>query len=414
MGLPIGITMGLVGFVGIWVMVTGPAALAAFAHTAFNQASSYDMSTLPLFLLMAEVVFRTGFGKSLYDLARAWLGHFSGGLAMATVGACAGFAAVSSSNIATAATFGLIALPEMEKNKYDPRLATGCVAAGGTLGMLIPPSAFMILYGILTETSIGKLFTAGLIPGIIQAIFYLITISIVCRLNPTMGPPERSRSLKERIMALRDCWEMIALIVLVLGGLIFGLFTPPEAGAVGAFGALALSIIRRKLNWNNFREAILGTMKTTGMIYLIVIGAMTFKTFIAISTLPYWLAETVGGLNIPPVWIIACIVLLYIILGTAMEELSMMVLTIPIFFPLVMKFGFDPIWFGIICTKMICFGMITPPMGMTMFVVQGISKQPITTVYKGVLPFCISDVVHTAVLLFIPEVSLLLPKLLTW
>ena len=410
---PIGASMALIGFVGFWYLVGGDAALTKLANTPFGVISSYDIAVLPLFIFMAEIVAASGIMKSLYDLAAKWLGRQPGGLAMATVGGCAGFAAVSASSIATAATMGRVAIPEMKRYKYDSALATGAVAAGGTMGILIPPSGALILYGILTETSIGQLFVGGIIPGALEALFYIATIFIICRWKPSLGPRGRSYSFKEKIAAFGSCGEIVALVLLVLGGLIVGWFTPTEAGAVGAVGAVGFSLIRRRLDWPKFKQATFNALKTSGMLYLILIGAMIFKHFMMVSTIPFWLSDFVSGLPLPPLAIMGIIILLYLFLGCVLDASAMVLLTVPILFPFVTAIGFNPVWFGIIVVRMAEIAAITPPVGMNIFVIAGVAPDvPMTTIYKGILPFFIADLCHVALLLFIPAIVVFLPSLL--
>lgn len=412
-GLPLGVGMAIVGFGGLWYLISQGAAIAKFGLMPFDTVCNWDLGVLPLFLLMAHVIFASGISKDLYNVAAKWLGHQRGGVAMATVGGCAGFAAVSASSLATAVTMGLVALPEMKRYKYDPALSTGCVAAGGTIGQLIPPSAGLITYGIITETSIGRLFAGGLVPGILEAIFYMVTIYILCRWKPSLGPRGPSFSFREKVASFASCGEIIGLIILVLGGLIVGWFTPTEAGAVGAFGAIFFSLFRRRLNWEKFKHALIETMKTTGMLYGILIGAFIFKYFMAVTTIPFVLADFVGGLPLPPLVIMVLVMLVYVFLGCVMDALTMILLTIPVFFPLVLSLGFDAIWFGIIIVRMVEIGLITPPIGMNVYAISGIAPDvPVTTIFKGVIPFLIADFFHVALLLFVPAVVLFLPGLM--
>jgi len=412
-GLPVGIGMALVGFAGLWCLVSESAAFAKLAIVPLQTVSSYDMAVFPLFMFMAHVLFVSGISRDLYDLVAKWLGRLPGGLAMATIGACAVFAAMSSSAIATAVTMGLVALPEMKRYNYQPELAIGAICLGAPLGILIPPSNVFITYALITETSIGKLFIAGIVPGVIAAVLYMITIYILCRRNPNLGPRGPSYSLREKIRAFGNSAEALGLVVLVLGGLMIGWFTPTEAGAVGAFGAIILSLIRRRLNWQGFRKALVETVKTTGMIYLIMIGAFIFNYFLAVTTIPFWLADFIKGLPVPPLIVMGCIIVMYLLLGTFMDELTMMLLTVPIFFPMVLALGFDPIWFGVIITKMVMMGGYSPPYGLVLFTVAGIAPDvPMGTIYKSVLPFVVADVVHVALLLFVPAVVLFLPSIM--
>jgi C4-dicarboxylate transporter DctM subunit len=412
-GIPVGVSLGLVAIAGLWVLLGSSATFLKMAITPFRMVESYDLSVLPLFLLMADVCAATGVSRDLYNLAAKWVGRLPGGIAMASIGACAIFAAISSSAVACAATIGSIAIPEMRRFNYDDSLATGTVAAGGTIGILIPPSFMFVLYGILTETSIGKLFMAGFIPGVLQAIFYFIAIYVVCKRNPSIGPRGPATTFKEKIMALGGCGEVIGLILLVLVGITVGWFTPTEAGSIGAGGAILITLIRRRLTWQNFIQACMSSMKTTGMVFLILVGAYLFTYFITVTNIPTALSNMIIGLGVSPMAVIWIIIGTYIFLGTAMEEASMMLLTIPIFTPIIMNLGFDKIWFGVLIVRMMQVAMISPPVGITLFVIKGIAKDvPMGTIYKGVIPFIIADVIHVTLVVFIPALSMFLPSLM--
>lgn len=414
-GVPIGAGMALVGFAGTWFLISDVAAFTKLAVVPFQTVTDYSLAVLPLFILMAQVVFASGMGRDLFNLASKWLGHRRGGVAMAAVAGSAVFAAVSASSIATATTMGLVSIPEMKRLKYDPGLATGAVAAGGTMGVLIPPSGALIIYGILTETSIGKLFAAGIIPGILEALFYIGVISILCWWKPAFGPPAEKAPLQEKIKSLGGCGEIVLLIVFVLSGLIVGWFTPTEAGAVGAFGAIIMCVLRRRLTWDGFKKAVVDTLKTTGMIYGILIGALIFNVFVAASTIPYVLSEYIGNMPLPPMAILGMVLVLYFFLGCFLDVAAMTVLTIPIFFPLVISLGFDAIWFGIIFVRMAEIAMITPPIGMNTFVIAGVVKEmgiPMETVFKGIIPFLVADFLHITLLILVPPLSLFLVKLM--
>jgi C4-dicarboxylate transporter DctM subunit len=396
-GVPIGAGMALMGFLGFWYLVSDVASFTKLAIVPFDTASSYSLAVLPLFIFMAQVVFVSGMGRDLFNLASKWLGHKRGGVAMAAVAGSAIFAAVSASSIATATTMGLVAIPEMKRLKYNSSLATGAVAAGGTMGVLIPPSGALIIYGILTETSIGKLFAAGIIPGILEALFYIVVIVIMCALKPEFGPRAERTLFREKIKALGSCGEIVALIIFVLAGLIIGWFTPTEAGAVGAFGAIILCTLRRRLSWEGLKTAVVETLKTTGMIYGILIGAMIFNFFVAATTIPYVLSDLIGGMPLPPMAILVMVLVLYFFLGCFLDVAAMTVLTIPIFFPLVVSLGFNPIWFGIVFIRMAEIAMITPPIGMNTFVIAGVVKDmgiEMETVWKGIFPFLVADFFH--------------------
>jgi len=414
-GVPIGAGMALMGFLGFWFLVSDVASFTKLAIVPFDTASSYSLAVLPLFIFMAQVVFVSGMGRDLFNLASKWLGHKKGGVAMAAVAGSAIFAAVSASSIATATTMGLVAIPEMKRLKYNSALATGAVAAGGTMGVLIPPSGALIIYGILTETSIGKLFAAGIIPGILEALFYIAVIVIMCALKPEFGPRAEKTLFREKIKALGGCGEIVALIIFVLAGLIIGWFTPTEAGAVGGFGAIIMCTLRRRLTWEGFKTAIVETLKTTGMIYGILIGAMIFNFFVAATTIPYVLSDFIGGMPLPPMAILVMVLVLYFFLGCFLDVAAMTVLTIPIFFPLVVSLGFNPIWFGIVFIRMAEIAMITPPIGMNTFVIAGVVKDmgiEMETVWKGIFPFLVADFFHVTLLILVPSLSLFLVKVM--
>jgi C4-dicarboxylate transporter DctM subunit len=413
LGVPIGVGLGIVAFGGMWMLVGCNAALLKMAVTPLRLVSDYDMSVMPLFLLMAQVCSTSGISKDIYNVASKWFGRLPGGVAMASIGACAIFAAISGSAVACAATIGMIAIPEMRRLGYDDALSTGTVAAGGTLGTTFPPSFTLILYGILTETSIGQMFMAGIVPGILQAIFYMITIYVMCKLKPELGPRGPASTFKEKIVSLASCGEIVALVIIVMAGIALGWFTPTEAGSVGAAGAILFTTVRRRLTWKTFKLACFNTMRTTGMVFLILVGAFLFTYFIALTNLPTTLSSMILGLNVPPMAVIWIIIGIYMLLGTAMEEAAMVMLTIPIFAPLVATLGFDKVWFGIIVVRMMQIGMISPPVGITLFVIKGISKDtPISTIYKGVLPYIVADTFHVILIVFVPIIVLFLPRLM--
>jgi C4-dicarboxylate transporter, DctM subunit len=412
-GVPIGIGLGLIGVAGVWYLVSGNAAIAKLSYIPYQVLTSYDYACLPLFILMAQVCFSSGIGRDLYNLAAKWLGRFPGGLAMATIAACAGFASVSSSGVATTTTVGLVAIPEMKRYNYHPSLISGSVVTGGTLGPLIPPSGLMIYYGILTSTSIGDLFIAGLIPGLIISIFYVLTIYGICKINPRLGPQGPSSSFKEKITGFRSSVEIIILIILVLGGLFMGWFTPTEAGAVGAAGAILICLIRKRLNLPVLKDAIFQTLITVGMVYIILIGAMLFTPALTASNLPIGLVNFVASLTFPPFVIMIIIIIGYIILGTFMDEVAMMFTTVPIIFPLVFQMGFDPVWFGVMVVVLMMTATISPPLGINMFVVSAIAKDiSMKTIWKGTIPFMAANIAFIILLLFVPNIALFLPSIM--
>lgn len=413
LGMHIGIAMGLVGFAGFIYLRGFEAALGLLSTVPYTTFSFYTLSVVPLFILMGAFLFHSGLSKDLYETVYKWLGQLRGGLSMATVGACAGFAAVSGSSIATAATMGAVALPEMKRYKYDPALATGSVAAGGTIGILIPPSVGLIIYGIIAQQSIGKLFLAGFIPGVLEAVFYIATIYVLCRLNPLMGPRGPKTSFLEKVVSLKKTWIVLLLFGLILGGIYFGIFSPTESGGIGAFGAFLFALSRRKLGWSAFKKSILETLSTTAMMLLIVLGAMMLGYFLAVSRVPFVIADTIVALQVNR-YIILCFILLFLLgLGCILDAPAMILLITPIFFPVAIALGFDPIWFGIIVVRMCEMALITPPVGLNVFIIKGVAKDvPLYTIFRGVIPFLIADVFHVALLIALPQLSLFLPSMM--
>jgi C4-dicarboxylate transporter DctM subunit len=411
--MPIGFSMGLVGFVGFIYIRSFEGALSILASDPFGTVSSYSFSVLPLFILMGNVAFASGISAKLFNTTQKLLGHLPGGLASATVAGCAGFAAISGSSVATAATMGAVSLDEMKKYNYDPRLATGCVAAGGTLGILIPPSNLFILYGILTQESIGKLFMAGIIPGIILAAMFIITITIQVLMNPKLGPRGPKTTLKEKIGALWGASDMAALFLLVMGGLYGGIFTPNEAAGIGAAGAVLIGLIRRNLTMKGFNKALIDTIKVTSMIFIILIGAMLFNRFLVLTTIPTALAAFISGLDMSPMITVGIMFVLYLMLGCFFDTAAITLLTIPIFFPVIVALKIDPIWFGVFFCIAMEMGMLTPPVGMNCYVIAGVSKQPLHVVFRGIVPFLIPMAAIIALLMIFPKLALFLPSLMT-
>lgn len=412
-GMPIGVVMALVGFLGLAYVAGVDGALTNVGISPHSTVSSYGLSVVPLFVLMGAFCFYSGLSRDIYYTVYRWLGHLPGGLAMATVGACAGFAAVSGSSIATVATMGTVALPEMQRYKYDPKLATGSIAAGGSIGILIPPSVILVIYGILTEQSIGKLFLAGFIPGVLEALFYMVTIYILCKRNPLVGPPGQRSNFIERLVSLKGSWGVLALFLLVLGGLYWGVFTPTEAAGVGAFGAFLFALGRRQLTWKRFTDSLIDTGKTTAMCFVILIGAVILGYFLAVTRLPFELSNYVAGLPVNRYVILGIIMVVYLFLGAIMSALAMIILTVPIFFPVIVALGFDPIWFGIIIVRVVEMGQITPPVGINVFVMKGVAKDvPLYTIFRGIFPFLLADVCHVALLIAFPQIALFLPNMM--
>ncbi len=410
-GLPVGFAMALVGFGGLIIIDGFGPAILRMGLVPFTTVASYIFSVLPLFVLMGEFSSISGIVPDAYRAMYTWMGRLPGGLAMATVGGCAGFAAVCGSSSATAATMTRIALPEMIEYKYDSKLAVGSLAAGGTMGILIPPSLPLILYGVIAEQSVGRLFMAGVFPGILEAVFYMFTIYILCKLNPLLGPTGARTSWQQKFAALKKVWGLLTISLLVLVGIWGGIFTPTEAGAVGAFFAFLFVLFKRRLTRQNLLSSFIDTIGTTGMAFGILIGAMIFGYFITVSRLPAELAGIVAVLPIPPLGILITILILYLIMGCFISSLAVLLLLTPIFLSLLSTLGFDLIWFGILMARMAEIGTITPPVGINVFVVKGMAKDiSMGTVYRGVIPFIIADVFHVALLIVFPQLSLFLPK----
>ncbi|OEU82845.1 MAG: C4-dicarboxylate ABC transporter permease, partial [Desulfobulbaceae bacterium C00003063] len=370
--MPVAYVMATVGFLGFTVMASLNAGLNLLAKDFYEVFSSYGLTTIPLFILMGQLAFNSGISSKLYETGYKFLGHKKGGLAIATVSACTAFGAVCGSSAATAATMATVGLPEMKKFQYGDELAAGSVASGGGLGMIMPPSVVLIVYGILTEQSIGKLFMAGILPALLVTVLFIITIMIWCHFVPDQGPRGRVYSWKERFKSLGGMGETLIVFALVMGGLFFGLFTPTEAAAVGVMGVLGVAVIRRQISWQRFVDALYETLKTSCMVMMLVAGATVFGKFLAVTRIPYDIASWIGGFDLPPILILGMVVFVYFIGGCFMDSLALVMLTVPIFFPLVIGLGYDPIWFGIIIVMVTEMGVITPPVGINVYVVYGV------------------------------------------
>jgi C4-dicarboxylate transporter DctM subunit len=411
--MPVGFAMGFLGLIGFSYVVNFDAGLSLLARDVWDVFSSYNLTVIPLFVFMGQIAFHAGISRRLYDSAYVLLGHRRGGLAMTTVGACAAFSAICGSTNATAATMATVALPEMKRYGYDMGLATGTVAAAGSLGILIPPSVIFIVYGILTEQSIGKLFAAGILPGILLCLLFLFTIHLRVMKNPSLAPPGPKSSIRKKFRSFTGILETLILFALVMGGIFFGLFTPTEAAATGAFMTLLIAIIRRQLYWKAFIQSLADTTKISCMIMVIVTGAVIFGHFMAITRIPYLLADYVSSLPLPPHAIIGVIILVYLIGGCFMDALAMIMLTIPIFFPVVQKLGFDPIWFGVVIVLITEMGVITPPVGINVYVVFGVARDvPLEKIFRGVFPMLIALLVCNLLLILFPQIALWLPGLM--
>lgn len=410
--VPIAFSMAVIGFAGIGLMRSWPAAYSSTA-TEILDIAKYTLSVVPLFVLMGNFVTRAGMSRELYHAAYTFVGHRRGGLALSTILACAGFGAICGSSIATTATMARVAMPEMRRFNYRDSFAAGAIAAGGTLGILIPPSVIMVIYAIMTEQSIGALFAAGVIPGVLATLLYMGASMVATSRDPSLGPPGEKSSWPERLRALRDIWAVVVLFAVVLGGLYGGWFTPTEAAGIGASGGFLVALARRQLSWSLFEVVLVDSARTTAMLFSIVIGASLFANFVNFTTLPGDLKDFVTQFSIHPMAVIVAICVIYVLLGTAMEELSMILLTVPIFFPLVQHLGFDPIWFGILIVCVVEIGMISPPVGMNVFVLRSVLPDVQTgTIWKGVTPFLMADILRLGLLIAFPILSVWLPRTL--
>jgi tripartite ATP-independent transporter DctM subunit len=414
LGVPIGVAMGLTGMIGLALLIGLEPALVKSGVVLFETVSRYELGVLPLFLFMAHICFAAGASRDFFDAAARLIGHRRGGLALASIAGCAGFGAVSGSSLATAATMGLIGLPEMRRRGYSTALATGSVAAGGTLGSLTPPSGALIVFGILAEQSIGKLFTAAIVPAVTQALLYMLTIVVLCRIRPSIAPPSEKSSWPERRAALARIIDLGALVVIVLGGIALGWFTPTEAASVGAVLSVLLCAWRKRLNWQSLRDSFADTLKTTGMLYVVIVGALIFAVFMSMTGLAAQISSLVHQLHGGPTVAIIVITVLLLVLGSVLDGLALMLLTTPILLPIVTSLGLSPIWFGIYLVRTMEIGFVHPPIGINLYVIQGIAPDvPISRVFKGVLPFLAADFLHLALLIAVPALALALPQALS-
>ncbi len=421
--VPLAAAMLGVGFLGIWILRGTPnGILFQLNALVFETYASYSLSVIPLFLLMGQFATKGGMSRALFKAAEAFLGHKRGGVALASVGACAGFGAICGSSLATAATMGQVALPEMKRLGYSGALATGALAAGGTLGILIPPSVILVIYAILTEQNIAKLFIAALVPGVLAALGYMLTINLYARWFPDAAKPLPRASASQRVQALRATWPVMMIFLVVVGGIYTGGFNPTEGAAFGAIGTGILAVVQGGMRWRGLKEALLAAAVTSAMIYLIVVGAAVYNIFLANADLPKdaaaWVGDLVAG-GLSPWWVLIAILLIYLFLGCVMDSLSMILLTIPVFFPLIsgLDFGMTPeelaLWFGVVVLITVEVGLITPPVGMNLFVINAMAKTvPIQETYRGALPFVASDLIRVVILVAAPGLTLGLVRLL--
>ncbi|QNK68703.1 TRAP transporter large permease [Variovorax sp. PAMC26660] len=408
--VPVGMAMGLVGVTGYSYLVGPGPALKLVGQTSMRTVTDYTFGVIPMFMLMGALVSVSGVSRELFKAANSMIGHLRGGLGVATVVACGGFAAICGSSVATAATFSAVAYPEMRRFNYPQSFSTGVIAAGGTLGAILPPSTVLAVYAILTQQDIGKLFMAGIVPGILAMAMYVMTIAIIVKLRPDWLPGGEVKPWSERFKDLKNVWAPLVLFVFVIGGLYGGFFTPTEAGGVGASGAFILGLVRRKLDGPKIREALLSATRTAAAVFTVLIGALLFGYFLTITQSPQKLTEFLTGLGIGRYGVLALIMLMYLVLGCLMDAMAMIILTVPIIYPVIVHLGFDPIWFGVIIVMTVELGLIHPPVGMNVFVIKSVVKDvSFTTIFKGVLPFIVTDIVRLVILIAFPVIALWLP-----
>ena len=409
--VPIGMAMGLVGVTGFGYVVGGYPALKMVGQTSMRTVTDYTFGVIPMFLLMGAFVSNSGMSRELFRAANSFLGHLRGGLGIATIAACGGFAAISGSSVATAATFSTVAYPEMRRYGYPQSFATGVIAAGGTLGAMLPPSTVLAVYGIITEQDIGKLFIAGILPGLLAASMYICTVVIIGLVKPDFLPRTPVHDWKERLDGLRNIWAMLLLFVFVISGLYGGLFTPTEAGGMGAGGAFLIGVLRGRLDGKEIRRSLLQATRTAAAVFTVLIGALLFGYFLTVTQTPQKVTEFLTGLGVGRYGVLALIMLMYLVLGCLMDSLAMVILTVPIIFPVVTHLGFDPIWFGVIILMTVELGLIHPPVGMIVFVIKSVVQDvSFTTIFKGVLPFIITDLIRLLILISFPIIALWLPS----
>lgn len=410
--VPVAVSMGLVGAAGFLLLQGWDGLAYVMGSSPFESVFPYSLSVVPLFVMMGVFATYAGLSRQLYDAAYAFLGHFRGGLALATIGACAAFGSICGSAIATAATMCRVALPEMRRRGYADSLATATIAAGGTLGILIPPSIILLIYALLTEQSLGKLYVAALLPGLLGTGLYMLAIAATVRLNPASGPAGERMAWPQRLRTMRSVWPVFLLFVLVIGGMFVGIFSPNEAASVGAVGALLFALAGRTMDLSRFKDSLLETASTSAMIFLILIGAGLFNFFLEVTNAPQLVVQQIEALNVGPVPFLLLLTVFYVVLGALMDDLAMMLLTLPFVFPAVQALGIDPLWFGIYMVTIVEIGMIVPPVGMNLFVIQGVGQVKLPTVIRGILPFVLADLVRVGLLIGFPQIALWLPGLM--
>ena len=409
--VPVGMALGLVGVGGFAYLVNGDAALKIVGHTSMRTVTDYTFGVIPMFILMGAFVTNSGMSRELFRAANGFLGHRRGGLGVATIAACAGFAAISGSSVATAATFSTVAYPEMRHYGYPQSFAAGVIAAGGTLGAMLPPSTVLAVYGIITEQDIGKLFIAGILPGVLAASMYMMTVAVIVWARPKYLPAGPRATWPERMTGLRDIWATLLLFFFVIGGLYGGLFTPTEAGGMGAGGAFLIGVLRGRLKRVDVRRSLLQATRTAAAVFTVLLGALLFGYFLAITQTPQKVTVFLTGLGLGRYGVLALIMLMYIVLGCLMDALAMVILTVPIIFPVIKELGFDSIWFGVIIVMTVELGLIHPPVGMIVFVIKSvIGDLNFSTIFAGVLPFIVTDLARLVILIAFPMIALWLPS----
>ncbi|MBC8438868.1 MAG: TRAP transporter large permease [Deltaproteobacteria bacterium] len=411
--VPIPMAMAVVGFVGFGEAINYHAALSMVSTVASEEGMNYSLSVVPLFILMGNFVTQSGLSHELYKSSYAFFGHRKGGLAMATIVACGGFSAVCGSSLATAATMSKVAMPSMRKFGYADSLATGSIAAGGTLGILIPPSVILVLYGIMTESDIGQLFAAGILPGLLGIICYLGAVAVATSINPKIGPRGELVAWPDRFRSLKGVWGVLLLFFIVMGGIYAGIFTPTEAAGIGATGAFLFTLFRKKLTLEILKKVLVDSASTTAMIFFLLMGSFIFANFVNVVGMPDALAEFVLGWDVSPFVVVLILMLVYIVLGCILESMSMIVLTVPVFYPMMQALGFDLIWFGIVVVVVTEISLITPPVGLNVFVLKAVLPDvKVGTIFKGVTPFWIADIIRLTLIVFFPAISLFLVRLM--
>lgn len=407
--MPISFAMFVVGFVGIYLLLPPNAAFNLLSSNIWTQFSSYSLSVIPFYVLMGEIVFRSGISQNIFEAAYRWIGHYRGGMLITTILASAGFSSICGSNSATAATMGTIALPELKKMKYDEALSTGTVATGGTLGIIIPPSTVLILLALLTQQSIGDLFIASILPGILLVSLMIAVIVFMCWRKPELGPPAQRFTMKERFESTFGIIPIFTLFAFVIGGLYLGLFTPTESGAFGAFGAIIITLLMRKLTWNAFKSAVISTLKSSAMIIMLVVGAVLFGRFLTTARLSFMISDFINSLAVPAIVILMIILLIYVIGGALMDALGFLMVSMPVFYPIIQQLGYDPVWFCVLICVLTSMGAITPPIGLNVFVVKGLNANyDVVSIFKGASYYLVAFIIFIVLYITFPSIALVL------